>query len=80
MKQQHRKEQKMESLDPIYNMVRLIRIKIRVNELWNKQDDWNVKGKWSSRAYFLQDLKRYVPNDISIYMTQCGGTFAKVKR
>lgn len=80
MRRNERAQQKLDSLEPIYNMIRLVNDKVRMNGLWNKTDDWNVKGKWSSRAYFLQDLKKFVPKDIKIYMSQRGGTFAKVRK
>lgn len=79
MRRKEREQEKLNSLEPIYNMIRLVNDKVRMNGLWNKQDEWNVKGKWSSRAYFLQDLKKFVPADIEIYMSQRGGTFAKAR-
>ncbi len=80
MKQINRRRQKKRALNPIYDMVRVVKSQVRLNELWSKDDEWKVKGKWSSRAYFLQDLKKFVPDDIEIIMSQRAGTFAKVKR
>ena len=79
MRQAERRDQKLKVLTPIYDMIRQMGVQVRLNHLWDKKDVYKVKGVWNSRAYFLQDLKKYVPEDIEIHMAQRGGTFAQHK-
>ncbi len=48
---------------------------IRVNEEWDKHENAHIV--WSSRAYFLQDFKKYAPKTLSVKKSQRAGTFVQ---
>jgi len=79
MRQLERRKEKLSVLSNIYADLedKLKRAGlIRVNEIW--EGFINIDKVWSSRAYFLQDFKKYSPKYFSVHMSQRGGTFVKM--
>jgi len=68
-------------LKPIFSMVRRKQGKlVRLNDLWDdpkRREVLQLEGVWNTRAFFLQDCKRYCEHDIEIEKAQKSGTFAK---
>jgi hypothetical protein len=75
--------QKINTLAPIYDYIRGAKGKqIRVNEFWDNVESREkllLPESWNTRAFFLQEFKRFAPDDIEIIKAQKAGTFAKVK-
>lgn len=51
---------------------------IDINKVWeNKAEKFNLKDIWSSRAYFIQDLKRLAGDNFEVISVQRKGTIVK---
>lgn len=71
-----RKINKMDKLNVMYKHIRESGEQIRVNDYWNDKTKATLKKSWKTKAYFIQDFKRFLPEDLTVTMAQKKGTFA----
>ena len=51
---------------------------IDINKEWDKENDkYKLKTIWKSRAYFIQDLKRFAGDKFEVISVQKKGTIVK---
>jgi len=51
---------------------------MNINRFWyNKGDETGLKKVWTSRAYFIQDLKRLIGDSFEVISVQKKGTIIK---
>lgn len=82
LKTEIRRVAKATALAPLYDKVRRASKKIRINDFWDDpiaNSHYSLGLTWNTRAYFLQDFKRFAPEDIEVHKAQKSGTFATSK-